>query len=136
MKVLTTSVAAQEMQVIPRSYPSLITVKVRNESTNEIHTYTDVIATTFNGYLVFSVEYDLREAFTYELTIFDGSSVIYKDKIFCTDQEIGIYSVNIDTVTWENSDQIWNLTDATWEEGIIEDEYVTEDSYDNDFIVI
>lgn len=136
MKVLTTSVAAQEMQVIPRSYPSLITVKVRNESTNEVQTYNNVAATTNSGYLVFNIIYDLRESFTYELTIFEGSSVIYKDKILCTDQDIEIYSVNVDTVTWDNSDQIWNLTDATWEEGIIEDEYVTEDSYDNDFIVI
>lgn len=136
MKVLTTSVAAQEMRIIPRSYPSFITVKLRNESTNEIDTYEDVPATTSNGYLSFEVIYDLQEAFTYELTIFEGSSVIYKDKIFCTDQDIAIYSVNVDTVTWDNSDQIWNLTEVTWEEGITADQYVPETSYDNDFIII
>ena len=111
MKVLTTSGDAQEMYIIPRSYASTITVKLRNESTNEVTTLSSISTTTDKGYLRFSTIYDLAEGYFYELTILEGSSVIYKDKVFCTDQAIATYSVN-------------------------NGEYVTEDSYDNDYIII
>jgi hypothetical protein len=136
MKVLTTSSNPQELKVIPRSYPSLITVKVRNESTNGVDTYTDVSTTQDKGYLVFSEAYSLEEAFSYELTILDGSTVIYKDKIFCTNQDIADYSVNVDTETWDTTLAIWNTTENGWDtEGIV-DIYETEDTYDNDYIII
>ena len=111
MKVLTTSTDAQSMSIIPRSYPATITIRLRDESTNEVTTYSDVDATTTKGYLVFSNAYTLTENVFYELTILDGSDVIYKDKIFCTDQTISTFSVN-------------------------DGEYVTEDSYDNDYIIL
>jgi hypothetical protein len=136
MKVLTTSTDPQELQIIPRSYPSFVTVKLRNESTNGIDTISNVAASTSNGYLSFSTSYDLEEAFTYELTILDGSSVIYKDKIFCTDQTISEYSVNIDTLTWDQATNIWNLFDQNWEDGGIVNVYETENTYDNDYIII
>jgi hypothetical protein len=111
MKVLTTSTDAQSMSIIPREYPASITIRLRNESTNEVTNYTSVNATTTKGYLVFSNAYSLTENVFYELTILDGSYVIYKDKIFCTDQNIASYSVN-------------------------DGQYVTEDSYDNDYIIL
>jgi hypothetical protein len=111
MKVLTTSTDAQSMSIIPREYPASITIRLRNESTNEVTNYTSVNATTTKGYLVFSNAYSLTENVFYELTILDGSDVIYKDKIFCTDQNIASYSVN-------------------------DGQYVTEDSYDNDYIIL
>jgi len=136
MKVLTTSTSPQEIKIIPRSYPSLVTVKVRNESTNGIDTSLNVPTTQDKGYLVFSTIYDLEEAFTYELTILDGSTVIYKDKIFCTNQDIATYSVNIDTETWETTSAIWNLTENDWESEGMVDVYETENTYDNDYIII
>ena len=111
MKVLTTSTDAQSMSIIPRSYASTITIKLRDESTNEITTYSDVATTSDKGYLSFSNAYALTENVFYELTILEGSSVIYKDKVFCTDQTISEYSVN-------------------------NGQYTTEDSYDNDYIII
>lgn len=111
MKVLTTSGDAQEMTIIPRSYPATVDIRLRNESTNGVTLIEDVSATTDKGYLTFSAVYSLTENVFYELTILDGSSVIYKDKVFCTDQTIATYSVN-------------------------NGEYVTEDSYDNDYIII
>jgi len=136
MKVLTTSSNPQELQIIPRSYPSSITIKVRNESTNEVSTFFTVPTTTLKGYLRFSNTYALEEGFFYELTILDGSIVIYKDKIFCTNQDIADYSVNVDTLTWDSTTDIWNLTDATWESEGVVDIYETEDTYDNDYIII
>ena len=111
MKILTTSASAQEMKIIPRSYPSTIDVRLRNESTNDITLIEDVSTSTDKGYLVFSTTYSLSENVFYELTILSGSSVICKDKIFCTDQTIADYSVN-------------------------DGEYVTEDTYDNDYILL
>lgn len=136
MKVLTTSTSAQQLEIIPRSYPSTITIKLRNEITNEVATINSVSTTTVKGYLRFSTIYDLEESYFYELTIFDGSSVIYKDKIFCTNQDIADYSVNVDTLTWDQDTSIWNLIETDWEaEGVV-DIYETEDTYDNDYIII
>ena len=136
MKVLTTSTSAQQLEVIPRSYPSTITVKLRNEITNEVTTIPSISTATVKGYLRFSTIYDLEESYFYELTILDGSTVIYKDKIFCTNQEIDQYSVNIDTLTWDQDTSIWNLIETDWEaEGVV-DIYETEDTYDNDYIII
>jgi hypothetical protein len=109
MKVLTTSTSAQEVKVIPRSYPSSITVKVRNESTNDTDTYTSVAATKNKGYLVFSNAFSLTEGNFYNLTLLDGADVIYKGKIFCTDSSD--YSVNTN-------------------------QYVQETSYDNEYIIL
>jgi hypothetical protein len=136
MKVLTTSTSPQEIKIIPRSYPSLVTVKVRNESTNGIETLSNVSTTQDKGYLVFSTAYDLEEAFMYELTILDGSNVIYKDKIFCTNQDIASYSVNIDTETWDSITDIWDLTENDWESEGTVNIYETENTYDNDYIII
>ena len=111
MKVLTTSTDAQELVIIPRSYPSTITIRLRDESTNEVDEYSDVATSTSNGYMSFSNAFNLVENRFYELTILSGSDVIYKDKIFCTDQVIADYSVN---------------------DGV----YTTEDSYDNEYIII
>lgn len=136
MKVLTTSSNPQQLEIIPRSYPSVITVKLRNEITNEVTTIPSVSTTTLKGYLRFSTSYTLEESYFYELTILDGTTVIYKDKIFCTNQDIADYSVNVDTLTWNQDTRIWNLIDTDWEaEGIV-DIYETEDTYDNDYIII
>jgi CMP-N-acetylneuraminic acid synthetase len=46
----------------------------------------------------------------------NGTSVIYKDKVFCTDQ----------TINQTNNDYY----------SINKDEYVQEDSFDNDYIIL
>ena len=111
MKILTTSTDAQEMTIIPRSYPSLIDIRLRDESTNTVTLIQDVSANTDKGYLIFSTAYSLTENVFYELTILSGSDVIYKDKVFCTDQVIADYTLN-------------------------ENEYITENTYDNDYILL
>lgn len=111
MKVLTTSTDAQSLSIIPREYPATISIRLRDESTNEVTTYSDVATTSDKGYLNFSNAFSLTENVFYELSILSGSNVIYKDKIFCTDQTIANYSVN-------------------------DGQYTTEDSYDNDYIII
>lgn len=137
MIVLQKSSEKQELRVIPRVYPERIVVTIRDEVTNETTeigsfldgyayyvrvtndrgTYEenllmgDIAYLYDKGYMIIRDIFNLVENHFYNLTITDGTSVIYRDKIFCTNQTISEYSVN-------------------------KDEYVTEDSYDNDYIII
>jgi len=139
MKILTTSTGEQTIRIIPRSYPDDITLILRDDSTNTEVIYTidsmewentdevwQSVDVNWNdaggyfeedGYLVISNEYNLLEGRFYDLTIKNElDQVIYKDKIFCTDQTIdqdtnNYYSVN---------------------EGV----YTTENSYDNEYIIL
>ena len=133
MIILTTSTSEQTFRVIPRSYPDEITITLRDDSTNE--TTSTVIESLEwdnnndfwqladydwnftggifieDGYLVITNTFALTENRFYDLTITSESSVIYRDKVFCTDQTISDYSVN---------------------DGV----YTTENTYDNDYIII
>lgn len=115
MKVLTTSTSAQTITFIPREYIDSVTLYLRNESTNTSTTET-VSLTHDKGVSTLSNEFSLTEGIYYEFKILNGTEVLYYDKIFCTDQTIdqetnNYYSVN-------------------------KNQYVTEDSYDNDYIII
>lgn len=117
---LTTSASAQTLKVIPRSYASSVSMILRDDSTNTSTTYT-VSTTTDKNYLVVSKALSpvLVEGRFYDLTLKEGANVIYKDKIFCTNQ----------TVNQANNDYY------TVNSG----EYTTptgDDKYDNDYIII
>lgn len=159
MKILTTSVNPQIIQVIPRRYPDDLTIRLRDDSTNEITTYalesaewnyTDELWEALNvdwnslgeyyeenGYLIVENSYSLVQDRFYDLELIDElGNVIYKDKIFCTNQDIDTYSVNVDTITWDTMKDVWNTTTEDWEtEGVVSI-YETENTYDNDYIII
>ncbi len=110
MKILTTSTSAQTLKIIPREYQANIDVVLRDNSTNESTTYS-VATSTSGDYMTFNLTLALVENRFYDMTCKFGSNVIYKDKIFCTDQTIANYTVN-------------------------EGQYTTENSYDNDYIIL
>ena len=93
---LTTSASAQTLKIIPRSYASSVSMILRDDSTNTSTTYSSISTSTDKNYLVISQALSpvLVEGRFYDLTIKEGSNVIYKDKVFCTDQTISSYSVN------------------------------------------
>ena len=98
MKVLTTSTEVQTLKVIPRTYVSSVTLKLRDDSTNEVTTAT-VPAINDKDYLSLSYAFNLKEGRFYDLTLLNGSNVVYLDRVFCTDQTINqdtndYYSVN------------------------------------------
>ena len=100
MKVLTTSTDTQTIKVIPRYYVGTVTLKLRDDSTNEVTT-ASVNTVTDKDYLSISYAFNLKEGRYYDLTLLNGSKVVYLDKIFCTDQTINqdtndYYSVNKD----------------------------------------
>ena len=114
MILLTTSATAQVISVIPRTYTSNFTMTVRDDSTNITVSYDIQNATTSGNYLnisnVFSPKlvenhfYDLHLYVDYnfwntnysfwnlnqEIWNIESSQTedIFKDKVFCTDQDV------------------------------------------------
>ena len=118
MKILTTSSSAQTIKVIPREYITSGTLSLRNDTTNVDKDYS-ISPSTVDDALVFTVTFSpvLQEGLYYDFTLKNSSSkIIYKDKIFCTDQTINQANNNYYTV---NS-------------GV----YTTENSFDDDYITI
>ena len=138
MKILTTSTSSQTIEFIPRLYSTSATLILTDDTTN-VSTTTDVTLTQSGDYLNLSHTFTLVEGRFYDLQLeADGdiwgvntnqwqletqawdsdelSSLIYKDRIFCTDQDVDqtqnkYYSVN-------------------------KNEYTTNDTHDNDYIVL
>ena len=94
MKILTTSTGTQTLSIIPRFYAPTIDYKIVNEETKVDVTVTGIATTTTLGFLNFDSTYSLDEDTYYELWVYDNSNgdIIYRDKIFCTDQTD--YSIN------------------------------------------
>ena len=142
MIVLTTTTSAQEFKVIPRTFGAEFSLSIRDDSTNVTQTYEINNAVTSGNYLTFSQAFSpvLVEGHFYDIKLFsdpnfwntnyflwevynefwnvDTTNIvdIYKDKIFCTDQEI------------DQSDNLYY--------NINKNQYVTDNSYNNDYIVI
>jgi len=142
MIILSTSASAQTLKVIPRDYIADFVMRVRDDSTNVIKSYTINNASQVGNYLQFTNVFNpiLVENHFYDLTLETAYSfwntnvklwqnnttlwnlddkddaVIYKDKIFCTNQDID----------QENNDY-YNLNKG---------KYTTYDGYDNTYIVI
>ena len=138
MKILTTSTGDQTIRIIPRSYPDDVTLVLRDDSTNTETIYTlesmewentdeewQAVNLNWNdaggyfeenGYLVITNQYNLVEGRYYDLTIKEGNNVLYKDKIFCTDQTIN-----------QQVNSYYTINDNV---------YTTENTYDNDYIII
>jgi hypothetical protein len=71
MKVLNNTVEIQTIRVIPRSYPSALTLTLRDDQTNDIDTYALISGfSVVNDYLVIDNVYTLREFHFYDLNAF------------------------------------------------------------------
>ena len=116
MIILTTSTSAQELSVIPRNYEGAFTMDVRDDSTNVsvIYPILGATTTTLGNYLNFTNVFNpvLVENHFYDLYLYidynfwntnnslwnlydvlwqvdsDYKEDIFRDRIFCTDQDI------------------------------------------------
>lgn len=113
MKILTTSAAAQTLTFIPREYPATVKMNLRDTSTNTTSTVNSLTLTKSNDNASINTAFTLVEGRFYDVDIIKGIGanwntfttqwqlatdnwenivssevVIYKDKIFCTDQTI------------------------------------------------
>jgi hypothetical protein len=93
MIILNTSTSEQTFVFIPRSkdFDYVAITDDQTGETVEIDTYT---YTEGDYYDTFEAEFNLVENHYYDLLIVNGAVVIYKDRIFCTDQPIVTFSVN------------------------------------------
>ena len=115
MIILTTSTSAQTLKVIPRQYDdSDFTMSIRDDSTNVIKLYQNLSGGTIVDYLTFTnvfnpvlveahffdihlyIDYDFWNTNNSFWNLYDVlwqvdsgfKEDIYRDKIFCTDQDI------------------------------------------------
>jgi len=116
MKLIGTN-GNKTFKIIPREYTvGGVEVNLTNESTG-VKIPTTPNSSIDGNYLSINVQFGtLTEGDFYILEVKNGTGVIYKDKVFCTDQTINqttndYYSIN-------------------------KDEYVQEDSFDNDYIIL
>ena len=142
MKILTTSNAAQTLTFTPRSYPSSVTVSIRDNSTNTTTRTQNVTLTRVKDNATISTTYTLVEGRFYDLKIIEGIGAlwnqfttnweaatdnweniissekdVYLDKVFCTDQTID-----------QSDNQYYTINDG---------EYTETTSYpDDDYIII
>jgi len=92
MIILKEQNTVQTFSFIPREL-NATSIVLRNETTGVETT----INTTFylsDYYLTASTIFDLKENTFYNLTIKNNTDIVYKDKIFCTNQNTDTYSVN------------------------------------------
>lgn len=118
MKIIGTG-GTKTFKVIPRTYvDGQIQVKLTNESTGGVVTVS-ATATTDHDYMSFEAVFGTLKKdvyYTLDVLLFGTNTVIYKDKVFCTDQTID-----------QSTNDYYDIN---------KNEYTTEDSYDNDYIII
>jgi len=91
---------------------------IRDDSTNTSVTYNITGVTTSGNYRTFQNTFSpvLVSNHFYDMTLSSGTDVIFKDRIFCTDQ----------TINQVNNDY-YNLNEG---------QFTTDDSYNNEYIVV
>jgi hypothetical protein len=92
MIVLTTSTSTQTFACIPRS--GILTMVITDDQTNTPVTV-PVTQIASNDYVTYvSANFALKEGHFYDLQLLYNTDIVYKDRIFCTDQNIVTFSVN------------------------------------------
>jgi hypothetical protein len=92
MIILKQSNLVQEIKFIPRLLQAT-GFTLRNEITNETTSFTETF-TVSDYYLTTSTVFNLKEFTYYNLTVLNGNDIVYKGRIFCTNQIIKDYTVN------------------------------------------
>lgn len=93
MIILTTDTTPQTFVFIPRALV-FDTVEITDDQTNETVLIEGWDFTAGDYYSILEAEFSLVENHYYNLVIKDGSTIVYRDRIFCTDQNVVTFSVN------------------------------------------
>ena len=93
MIILTTTLDPQSFVFIPRdkNFDYVAIIDDQTNETTQIENYTYTIG---DYYDTIEAEFNLVENHFYDLVIINGAVIVYKDRIFCTNQSIVSYSVN------------------------------------------
>ena len=93
MITLTTDTTPQTFVFIPRS-SSFNSVEITDDQTNETVLIENWTFTPGDYYSTLEAEFNLVENHFYNLVIKKNGSIIYRDRIFCTNQDLVTFSVN------------------------------------------
>lgn len=91
MKHLLPTTNAQTIKIIPRVYSTSVTIKLRDDSSND-ETIILPSAIINKNYVELTNVFTLLEGRFYDLKVYNGqgsvteADIIYRDKIFCTAQ--------------------------------------------------
>ena len=103
MHILQVSESSQSIVIIPRSFPESVTLQLIDESKNTTAT-PSVSVSSANGFMTLTGTFSLTNNRYYGLKVFDGSTLIYRDRIFVTSQtEFDKFTVNQNIYTEEES---------------------------------
>lgn len=86
MIIIRPNLETQTITIIPRYNATDLTVTLLNEETQVNNEFEEVEATYSNGYLTFSVDLICKESESFNLEVKDGNMVLFRDKVFATDQ--------------------------------------------------
>ena len=92
MIVLTTSTSPQTFSFIPRD--SFDTMILTDDQTNTPVTIAITSSTQGDYVNTITATFNLIEGHFYDLVLKNGTDMVYKDRIFCTDQNVVNFSVN------------------------------------------
>lgn len=112
MHILKPITSSQEIKIISRqSAAGTIAIHLKSESSNENQTLNPSVIEA-DGFMTLSAEFSLVSGVFYGLKVFDGSTLIYRGRVFVTSQtDFDKFSVN---------------------EGV----YIKEESFNNDFVIL
>lgn len=103
MHILKVLATAQSIVIVPRSFPGSVTLKLIDESKNTTAT-PSVSVSSVDGFMTLTGTFSLVEGRYYGLEVFDGSNLIYRDRVFVTPQtEFDKFTVNQNIYTEEQS---------------------------------
>lgn len=84
---------AQSFSFIPRS-DSYNTLQITDEQTGVTSNVTITSSVVGQYYHTITATFSLKENHYYTLTLKQNTDIVYKDKVFCTNQSIPTFSVN------------------------------------------
>ena len=93
MIILTTSTSEQTFVFIPRSHV-FDYVGITDDQTGVTTQITGYTHTVGDYYDTLEAKFNLVENHFYDLVVVNGAVVVYKDRIFCTNQNVNTFTVN------------------------------------------
>jgi predicted nucleic acid-binding protein len=93
MIILQETASAQSFSFIPRS-SAYNTLQITDEQTGVTTNVTITSSVTGSYYDTITATFSLKQNHFYTLTLKQNTNIVYKDKIFCTNQTIPTFSVN------------------------------------------
>ena len=101
---------SQNIKIIPRVYATSVTIKLRDDSTNDEVSYILPIATINKNYLELSAIFNLKEGSFYDVKVYQikGSYKDFKDRVIAFG---GTFEDNTCLLSFLESEKLINTTD-------------------------